>query len=278
MALISAARLSISGIWGSLLISALAAGCNVFKTEATDHLRFGNPSQASANVKNDTNYLITKPQFALSYSRDLGRANWVSWELNSRWMGDAERQNDFRPDSGLPPDWDAVTPRDYRRSGYDRGHLVPSADRTRSEEDNSATFVMTNVIPQRPHNNQGPWRELEKDCRDWVEAGKTLQIIAGGYGKQAQIGKNTLTPPSRVWKAILILEPGSEPDDVNEDTIVVAVDMPNRQGIRDDNWTKYQVSVDHIEEKAGLNLFSLVSADVQKAIEARVDRDYPKER
>ena len=262
---------------GLLCLSQWLISCDELGTQSTDHLRFGNPSQAYASEANENNYLVSKPQFSLSYNRKLGRANWVSWVLNPQWMGEAERQNDFRPDPTLPDEWDPITPRYYRRSGYDRGHLVPSADRTRSVEDNSATFVMTNIIPQTPHNNQGPWRELEEDCRDWVEAGKTLQIVAGGYGKKTRIGDKKITPPSRVWKVILITEPGNAPEDIDNETILVAVDMPNKQGIRDDNWTKYQVSVDHVEQKTGHNFFSAVPDEVQKVIEARVSRDYPKE-
>ena len=250
-------------------------GCDALLKETQPrHLTFGNPSAATANLGNEDNFLMLKPQFALSYNRTLGRANWVSWELNSRWQGDTERQNDFRSDPQIPSSWDAVTPTVYRRSGYDRGHMVPSADRTRSIADNSATFVMTNIIPQSPDNNQGPWRWLEEDCRDWVESGKSLQIIAGGYGNRRRIGKGKVTPPEHVWKVILVLDEVNSPSGVTRETPVIAVDMPNKQGIKGDDWQDYQVSVDDIETKTGYDLFSAIDTDIQAVIEQKVNREF----
>ena len=49
--------------------------------------------------------------------------------------------------------------------GFDRGHIVPSADRTRDVATNSETFLMTNFIPQGSNNNQGPWNNMEQYLR-----------------------------------------------------------------------------------------------------------------
>ncbi|MEP0858495.1 DNA/RNA non-specific endonuclease, partial [Trichocoleus sp. DQ-U1] len=105
------------------------------------HLKLGNPSNAISSVANPDNYLMVKPQYALSYNKSKGTANWASWQLNQLWLGNTDRQDNFRPDPTLPAGWEKVTPTMYSGSGYDRGHIVPSADRTRSVEDNAATFV-----------------------------------------------------------------------------------------------------------------------------------------
>ncbi len=84
----------------------------------------GNPSGATTSVSNPDNYLMIKPQYALSYNRSKGTANWVSWELNSSWLGHMDRQNDFRPDETLPPGWERVSKSVYSRSGYDKGHIA----------------------------------------------------------------------------------------------------------------------------------------------------------
>jgi endonuclease G len=258
-----------------LIVVQIITGCSELGIDTqSEHLLFGNPSGATSNLANDDNFLMLKPQFALSYNRPLGRANWVSWELNPSWLGNAERQNDFRPDPLLPPEWDAVTPGDYRRSGYDRGHMVPSADRTRSIADNSATFVMTNILPQSPDINQGPWSKLEEDCRNWLNQGKTLQIIAGGYGKRKRIGKGKITPPERVWKAILVLDGTMLPSEITTDTPLIAVDMPNQQGYKDDDWQEFLVSVDEIEKQTGDDLFSEVNPEIQAVIEQQVNREF----
>jgi endonuclease G len=104
------------------------------------HLLLGNPSQAATNINNPDNYLMVKPQYVLSYNRSNGTPNWVSWQLNKSWFGDAPRQDNFRPDNTLPEGWERIKPTAYNASGYDRGHVAPSADRTRTIEDNTAIF------------------------------------------------------------------------------------------------------------------------------------------
>ncbi|HEY9881909.1 MAG TPA: DNA/RNA non-specific endonuclease, partial [Leptolyngbyaceae cyanobacterium] len=130
------------------------------------HLVLGNPS--NANATNPNNYLIERQQYALGYGRDRNLTNWVSWHLDASWLGNTERQDNFRADDALPKGFYQVTPDDYRSSGYDRGHLLPSADRTSNRKDSSATFLMTNIVPQAPNNNRGTWRELEEYERDLV--------------------------------------------------------------------------------------------------------------
>src|SRR5689334_4771505 len=74
-------------------------------TTLPEHLTLGNPSGATADVAQPTNYLMLKPQYALSYHRDRGIPNWVSWHLSNDWRGSAARQDDFRPDDTLPTGW-----------------------------------------------------------------------------------------------------------------------------------------------------------------------------
>ena len=60
--------------------------------------------------------------------------------------------------------------------------MSPSADRTATVTDNSATFFMTNMIPQAPRNNQGAWATLEGYCRSMLSGGYEIYVISGGYG------------------------------------------------------------------------------------------------
>ena len=89
----------------------------------------GNPSQAIASTASPNNYLMVKPEYALSYNKEKGTPNWVEWELNSRDIGQEPRSNNFHPEKALPVEW-RVEPILYRESGFDRGHLCPSGDRT----------------------------------------------------------------------------------------------------------------------------------------------------
>jgi endonuclease G len=158
-----------------LCLSLLLASCNKENvadkavTTTSEHLAMGNSSGAVPDAAMPSNYLIEKPQYALSYNRDRGIPNWVSWHLDDSWLGTVERQDDFRGDASLPEGWYRVQPSDYSSSGFDRGHNVPSADRTNTEGDNSATFLMTNMVPQAPYHNRELWENLERYCRSLVE-------------------------------------------------------------------------------------------------------------
>lgn len=246
-------------------------GCQIlFKPPTTSdiHLKLGNPSQATADPQNSTNFLIEKPEFVLSYNSKTGTANWVSWQLNQSWLGTAKRQNNFRPDDNLPPGWYQVKPNDYRGTGYDRGHLVPARDRTNTPEHNSATFILTNIIPQVPELNRGIWSDLEKDCRDLAQKGKELYIIAGVSGQGQTIAKGNITVPRWNWKVIVILDQPNQK--ITENTRVIAVQIPNSNSLKN-HWQDYRVSVDDIEANTGLDLLSNIPKNIQDKLERQVD-------
>ncbi|MEA5466337.1 DNA/RNA non-specific endonuclease [Leptothoe sp. PORK10 BA2] len=234
------------------------------------HLALGNPSHAGQ--ENIDNYLIDREQYALAYSQSHGVLRWASWVLSRDWVGSTDRQDNFRPDGILPKGTYQVTPGDYTNSGYDRGHMVPSADRSATAQDNSSTFLMTNIFPQTADNNRGPWRELESYCRDLIyQQGKTLYIIGGIYGQQQPIAKERVIPPSRTWKVVVIFEGEPTVDNVTDNTETIAVDMPNGNRL-DEQWQTYQTSIDRIELATGYDLLSEVPEAVQAELEARRSR------
>ncbi len=243
------------------------------------NLLMGNPSQATSSSGNSENYLIARPQYALSYSKNKSIPNWVSWELNASWLGDAHRVGKFAPDEDLPAGWDRIKTSDYTGSGFDRGHMVNSEDRSRSPEDNIPTFLMTNIIPQAPDNNQGPWEKLESYSRTLARSGKELFIVSGGYG-QGGIGKNGLKAtvghgkilvPAVTWKVILVLDkPTAGISGVTTNTQTIAIIIPNKQGIKLDPWQQYVTSVAEVEKLTGYKFFTSVPADVRTAINAKV--------
>jgi endonuclease G len=248
---------------------------------SSEHLTMGNPSNATADVNQPTNYLMEKAQYALSYHRDNGRPNWVSWHLDPTWLGGAARQDDFRNDTTLPPGWYQVLATDYTGSGFDRGHHCPSADRTVTVAANSATFLMTNMMPQSPDNNQGPWAGMENYLRTLVTSGNELYVVMGGSG-QGGTGSNggiTMTVasghvavPSQTWKVVLVQPQGTnDVARVTTSTRLIAVIMPNTQGVRTNTWQQYRVSVDQVEQMTGYDFFSNVPASIQAVIESVVD-------
>ncbi|SET97720.1 DNA/RNA non-specific endonuclease [Hymenobacter actinosclerus] len=247
---------------------------------STEHLNMGNPSGATADINQPTNYLLSKPQYALSYHRDRGIPTWVSWHLNASWRGSAARQDDFRADNTLPAGWYQVQSTSYSGSGFDRGHQCPSADRTNTVDDNSATFLMSNMVPQAPRNNQQTWANLENYTRTFLNSGNEVYIICGAYGKggtgsgsfATTIDQGRVTVPARLWKVVVVLPVGdNDVTRVSTSTRVIAIDTPNDNSINID-WGQYRVSVDAIEAATGLDLLSAVPVAVQQSIEALVDK------
>ena len=248
---------------------------------ASVHLTMGNPSNAVVDVNQPANYLLDKPQYAVSYHRDKGRPNWVSWHLDSSWLGSTPRQDDFRNDTTLPAGWYQVQGTDYSGSGFDRGHHCPSADRTLTVADNSSTFLMTNMLPQSPDNNQGPWANMENYLRTLVTSGNELYIVMGGSGSggtgsnggtTTTIASGHVAVPSQVWKVVIVLPSGTnDVSRVTTATRTIAVIMPNAQGIRTADWKTYRVSVDQVEALTGYDFFSAVPASTQSVIESTVD-------
>ena len=275
--------LSLKTLTGGLFLLLLSGAVLSFSKKTTAygvHLTMGNPSGATTSTSNSTNYLMEKTQYAVSYSNSKRIANWVSWQLNRSWLGSAPRQDDFRADPTLPSGWYRVTSSDYTGSGFDRGHMAPSADRTNTVTNNSSTFLMTNIVPQAPDNNQGYWAQLESYARTLVNTqGKELYIIAGSYGQggagsngsASTIAGGKVVVPARLFKIIVVTNPGTGVGGVNTSTRVIAIDTPNTQGNRSTSWGSYRTTVDYIESRTGYNFLSNVSSATQSVVESRVD-------
>jgi endonuclease G len=214
--------------------------------------------------------LIERPEYVLSYHRDHGIPNWVSWQLTQQDLGDVERSDNFVPDTSLPAGWYQVKPDDYSGSGYDRGHICPSADRTDTKKANEATFIMTNMVPQAPDNNRVTWEHLESYSRDLVTKGHVLYIIAGGDGSNGTIAKGKVLVPGYTWKIIVVMPKGdSDVSHITADTPVIAVRVPN--GLKDklDDWDKYRVTVASIEEATGYDFFTNLAPNIQHALKSQ---------
>ena len=244
-----------------------------------DHMYFGNPSNAAFLTDSINNYLMRKDYYAVSYSRDRGTPNWVSWHLFSNDIGSTPRQDDFREDITLPAGWYQVTNASHTSSGFDRGHNCPSGDRTSTLAANSATFLMTNMIPQAQYNNQIVWAGMEDSLRRLVTQGNELYIIMGSYGMggtgnggyKTTIDGGRVTVPSNIWKiAIVIANGNNDSARVTTNTRVIAVDVPNTNTLFS-SWKNYRTSVDAIEAATGYDLISRMPVLLQAALEARVD-------
>lgn len=245
---------------------------------ATDNSLMGNPSNAS--TLSTTNYLMQKMTYTLSYNSAQGKPNWVSWHLDKTWLGTATRCDCFSSDALLPSGVYRVSSSSYTGSGFDRGHHCPSGDRTYSSTDNRETFLMTNMMPQAPTNNQQTWENLESYCRTLVSKGNECYIICGSYG-QGGTGSNggttltidagRVTVPKQIWKVILVLPSGTNDiSRVTTSTRVIAVNTPNINSINP-SWGLYRTSVDAIETATGYDILSALPDAIEATLESQVD-------
>ena len=224
-------------------------------------LTLGNPTEAKDDTsKHQWNYLIEKPQYTLSYNSKDGynSPNWASWQLNKSWLGNQVKlpRPSFTQDPLLAgTSWYQVDGDDYTNANFTisdptrtipqavqfvRGHVVNSEDRSRHLKDNYATYLGTNIVPQENNNNSVPWRLLEDFSRKLVEdKNKELYIMAGSYGTMkddmgnnitlpATTATNRINTPANIWKVIVVMDkPGQGLADINTNTKVIAVNMPN---------------------------------------------------
>ncbi|WP_461790612.1 DNA/RNA non-specific endonuclease [Pedobacter sp.] len=253
---------------------------NQSSNQSVNHILLGNPSNATYDIVNFENYLLEQPYYVSSYNSSKGIPNWVSWHLEEKDLGAAKRQDDFRANTSLPSSWFIVQNSSYSGSGFDRGHMCPSADRTSTTEANSATFLMTNMVPQAPRNNQGVWANLEDYTRTLVKAGNEAYIISGTFGSggtgsqggitySLQSGK--ITVPNAVWKIILVLPLGD--DDltrINSNTRIIAVLIPNENSVGS-NWRDYRTNIKTIEGKTGYQFLSVLSANLRNILIEKID-------
>lgn len=249
-------------------------------TGDNSNLLFGNPSAAQTSATLMDNYLIDQKYYVESYNATKGTPNWVSWHLDaSNTTSAVSRSDSFAGWAGVLSGWYQVQSTSYSGSGFDRGHNCPSADRTSSAGANAATFLMTNMIPQAPQNNQQTWGNLENYLREQVVEGNEVYIVMGSYGTGGvgsngsanTINNGHVNVPSNVWKIAVVLPVGdNDISRVTAATRVIAVNTPNINTI-DKDWTKYIVSVKDIETATGYTLLSSLPAAVRTAIETKKD-------
>jgi endonuclease G len=239
------------------------------------HLALGIPIDTSPA----DDQLVVHEQMALGYSRFLNVANWVSWRTRPEDFGPVERyQGDFYPDTLLPEDWFRADHSDMYGSGYDRGHMLRSKERTRNTGENFATFVMTNVIPQRADLNRGPWFDFELYVQRRVESTtrpRDAYVIAGAIWSPEcsthaprvtgdgcrDVGRTSdparrIAVPAATWKVVVFVDAGVPPLEATS-PYIVAVLMPNVSGIDDVRWWEYRSTVAAIEGASGYDLPSL---------------------
>ena len=204
--------------------------------------------------------ILKRVAYTSSYNSDLRIPNWVAWQLT----GAHTEGKNKRAGVKFQEDTDVPLPRavdfDYVRSGYDRGHLCPSADNRWDATAQEQSFLLTNVCPQDHNLNVGDWHELENLCRKWAKTYGSIYIVAGPVllkGKHKTIGKNKVTVPEAFFKVVLCME--GEPK-------AIGFIYRNESGNRPKSY--YVNTIDDVERITGIDFFPALPDDVEKAVEA----------
>jgi len=139
----------------------------------------GAPVRRGAPAPDDVT-VLSRGEFAVGWSPTLGRPVWAAYHVPPEARYDARQRPSFRKDRAVPSSPAASA---YEQTGYDRGHMVPNrAIVTRfGPEAQAKTFLMSNIAPQRPALNRGPWREIEQRIADlWTARYGEIWVIVGG--------------------------------------------------------------------------------------------------
>ena len=245
---------------------------------------FGDPTPAGSD---GNDLLIQRPQYTLSYNESRGTPNWVAYELDARQIvAGQDRCNCFSADPSLPVEKQILTS-DYTNGGYDRGHMARSFDRTAGNTDNASTFYLTNIVPQQADLNQGVWAQFENALGDSAtKGGRAVYILTGplyskSHGLTFLKNEGKVAIPDSTWKIALIgPRNGGNPftrGDVQSwsdlaGLTIIAVNMPNVPGVRNDPWSKYLTTVAAIEHATGFNFLTVLGTAFRGVLEVN---DHP---
>jgi len=231
----------------------------------SEHIFDGTTIKDEMLPTSNTGVVIKHEYYALSYSEEHEQAEWVAYELTRDRLNNviAKRANNFRPDPQI--ETGSATVYDYKRSGYDRGHMVPAGDMGFSNRSMSQTFYMSNMSPQVRSFNGGIWRELEENIRDWARRFRHLYIVTGPIltdRLSKDIGDNRVSIPKRYFKVIL---------DVSEPEIkAIAYIMPNEKSSAP--ISEFAVSINEVESQTGIDFFhNLLDDKLEEELESQSD-------
>lgn len=207
------------------------------------------PKGAACDLKKSYTY------YRICYSNEHRQSLWTVHLLTlNSVQGSTHRTNDYRKDYDLE---DGVGSKDYRYSGYDRGHLVPAADMKLNHTSMSETFYMTNMSPQNSRFNSGIWRSLEGHIRKLVKTlGEAWVVTAPVISANDPAIASGVTVPGHFYKVIYF----------EKSDLMLAFMIPNTSE-KGKTIFDYQYSVDEIESFTGLDFFSSLDDDLEDNLE-----------
>lgn len=223
-----------------------------YSIEIIDNFEMPYPIEGEQIVEHDG--------YTLSYNEEYEQASYVTYKLTQNELyGPAERKDNFREDPSIKGGSASLD--DYKKSGYDRGHLCPAADQKESENAMSESFFMSNMSPQSPQFNRGIWADLEGYIRNFADNNYEIYVTTGPVltdGPYETIGENKVAIPKYYYKAIL--------DYTEPEIKAIGFILPNKKGEKD--IVDYATSIDKIEEITQIDFFTNLPNEIEDKIES----------
>ncbi len=225
--------------------------------------------EQGAEVKNETNefflptrttgQIVHHENYSLSYSEDHEQSEWVAYELKKSHLSNTYfKRPYFQIDKAVKSG--AANWRNYKNSGYDRGHLCPAGDRRFSKDAHDETFLTSNISPQEHQFNSGIWNTLEQKVRYWARKYDGVFVVTGGVlnGRMDVIGDEDVSVPNQFYKVLIDTNSGN--------TKMIAFLMPHKDSKQP--LYNFVVSVDEIEALTGIDFFPQLDDQIETKLEA----------
>lgn len=209
-----------------------------------------------------TRSIVRHEHFTLSYNENFEQAEWVAYMLKKEHLTYDDRKRPyFIEDPKVKTksaDW-----RNYKGSGYDRGHLCPAGDRRFSEQAYNETFYTSNISPQDKYFNAGIWNRLEKQTRKWAKKYGALFVVTGGVLEKGlvEIGEEDVDVPKYFYK---IVARGDR-----KNLKLIGFLMPSKESNKP--LQQFAVPVDRIEKMTGIDFFENLPEVLESELEKGVD-------
>lgn len=211
-----------------------------------------------------TNQIIQHEFYSLSYSESHEQAEWVAYELKSDYITSTNLKRPyFNQDpkvTSQSADW-----KNYKNSGYDKGHLVPAGDMKFSESAYEDTFFTSNAAPQLSTFNNGVWNRLEQKVRYWANKYNDIYVITGGVleSELRTIGHEEVAVPNYFYKVLL------DVDNESKEVKMIAFLVPHEASSQP--LYEFVVSVDELEQLTGINFFPNLPDAIEINLESKSD-------
>ena len=211
-----------------------------------------------------TKQIIVHDSYTLSYVEKYEQAEWVAYELKKdqlNYNNNAFERPFFIEDPKVTTgsaDW-----RNYKRSGYDKGHLCPAGDRKFSKKAFEETFYTSNISPQKHDFNEGVWNRLEQKVRYWASKYDDIYVVTGGvFSKNMKtIGTEEVAVPNYFYKVLL--------DTSRDGYRMIAFLVPHEDS--DKPLCEFVISVDELEKMTGIDFFPNLEDGIENRLEKSND-------